>query len=209
MSVCAGFQARTSIEGIHPLGTFEYNEGEFARGDPWVERCRRREEGAWAEFFTRYHAFVRHSARRLGTDSAEVDDVVQEAFTVAFKHIHTFEHGRMTTWLFRLVSNLVSNRHRARRVREGFLALVGRQPVKVQRNPEEAWEAREAQTLVHQLIARLSPKKRDVFALFELEGLSGDEIAQLLDLNIGTVWTRLHHARKDFELLARKAGVAS
>ena len=68
------------------------------------------------------------------------------------------------------------NRHRARRVREGFLALVGRQPVKVQRNPEEAWEAREAQMLASQ-------KRRETEATAPVEALAGyvtEEKAQAL-----------------------------
>lgn len=184
-----------------------HSEAELEPKDPWLDRCRAREEPAWVEFFNRYHGFVRRAARRLGIAPSDVDDVVQETFTVAFRHIDSFEQGRMTTWLFRLVSNVVSNRHRSRRVREGFLALLGRAPVVHQKSPEAAWESKEAQETVHRVLARLAPKKRDVFALFELEGLSGEEISELLDVNIGTVWTRLHHARKDFERLARKAGV--
>ena len=52
----------------------------------------------------------------------------------------------------------------------------------------------------------MSPKKREVFALFELEGLSGDEIAERVDCPVDTVWTRLHHARKQFVKIARRFG---
>lgn len=53
----------------------------------------------------------------------------------------------------------------------------------------------------------MAPKKREVFALFELEGLSGEEIAERVGCPIDTVWTRLFHARKEFEKIARQRGV--
>lgn len=186
-----------------------HSEVELEPGDAWLERCRQQDQVACSEFFNRYHGFVRRAARRLGIFEAELDDVEQEVFTTAFRQLGRFRQGRMTTWLFTLVSNVVSNRHRARRVREGFLSLLGRQPAARQRSAEEQWESNEARALVHSLLARLSPKKRDVFALFELEGLAGEEIAALLGISVGTVWTRLHHARKEFEQLARKAGVST
>jgi RNA polymerase sigma-70 factor (ECF subfamily) len=57
------------------------------------------------------------------------------------------------------------------------------------------------------VLERMSPKKREVFALFELEGLSGDEISERIGVPVNTVWTRLHHARKDFLDIAKKLGV--
>jgi RNA polymerase sigma-70 factor, ECF subfamily len=184
-------------------------EAELEPDDVWLEKCRQGDDAAWNEYFTRYHGFVRGSARRLGVPVSELDDVEQDVFTVAFRHLRHFKQGRMKTWLFHLVSNVVSNRHRARRIREGFLALFGRQPeAPPPVGAHERWEANEAQAFVHGLLAKLSPKKRDVFALFELEGMKGEAIAELLGIGEGTVWTRLHHARKDFEALARKAGVA-
>lgn len=184
-----------------------HSEAELEADDPWLQRCRAQDQAAWGEFFNRYHSFVRRTARRLGALEAELDDVEQEVFTVAFRHIAQFERGRMTTWLFRLTSNVMANRQRSRRVRESVLGWLGLQPQAPSRTPEHEWERTEAQTLVRSLVARLSPKKRDVFALFELEGLRGEEIAELLEVNLATVWTRLHHARKDFEALARRAGV--
>lgn len=195
-------------EGALKAGvTTSIGEGELP-GDPaWLDRCRQRDHLAWSQYYERYHAFVRRSARRLGIPDAELDDVVQDTFTVAFKHLHRFEQGRMTTWLFRLVSNVASNRHRARRVREAFLAIFGahRQQLGAAVAPDS--DALEAQRQVQRLLSRLSPKKREVFALYELEGLKGEEIARLLDCELGTVWTRLHHARKDFERLARELEV--
>ena len=57
------------------------------------------------------------------------------------------------------------------------------------------------------VLERMSPKKREVFALFELEGLSGEEIAARIGVPVNTVWTRLHHARREFIKIGRRLGV--
>lgn len=62
----------------------------------------------------------------------------------------------------------------------------------------EALEARERRDVLDGILGRMSDKRRATFVLFEVEGYSGDEIAQIQSLPVKTVWTRLHHARKDF-----------
>jgi RNA polymerase sigma-70 factor (ECF subfamily) len=62
----------------------------------------------------------------------------------------------------------------------------------------ETLERREAQRIVHKALARMSQVRRSAFMLFEIEGYSGEEIAELEQIPLATVYTRLHHARKDF-----------
>jgi RNA polymerase sigma-70 factor (ECF subfamily) len=57
-----------------------------------------------------------------------------------------------------------------------------------------------------QILRKMTPKKREVLVLFELEGLSGEEIATCVGCPVDTVWSRLHHARRDFLKLARRGG---
>ena len=105
-----------------------------------------------------------------------------------------------------LFANLVANRHRARRVREAFATLLGRSPPRLSPAPDEAFERAETRVQIAEILARLPHKKREVFALFELEGLSGDEIAERLGCPVNTVWTRLHHARQEFLTVAERLG---
>ena len=77
------------------------------------------------------------------------------------------------------------------------------------RTPLHELESREAERIVADVLQKMAPKKREVFALYELESLSGEEIAERVGCPVATVWTRLHHARKDFERIARKRGVLS
>jgi len=65
-------------------------------------------------------------------------------------------------------------------------------------SPIAALETREKQRVLELLLSKMSEKRRVAFVLFEIEGYGGEEIADILDIPINTVWTRLHHARKDF-----------
>lgn len=165
------------------------------------------DQQALSGLFHAHVGFVRSVARNLGTPDAELDDVTQEAFVVAFRRLPQFQTGKLTTWLYRIVANLVANRHRARRVREAFATLLGRSAVRLSPGVDEAFERAETRVQIAQILARLPHKKREVFALYELEGLSGEEIAERVGCSVDTVWSRLHYARRDFEQLARKRGL--
>ena len=173
-----------------------------------LDRCRAGDGAAWRELYDAHVEFVSRTARRLGAPSADLDDVVQETFVVAYRRLSSFGAGRVTTWLYRIVANVVSSRCRRRRVRDALLSLFGLGSAdRAAASPDRAYEAREAQDQVAEVLARMAPKKREVFALYELEGLSGEEIAERVGCKVDTVWTRLHYARQDFERIARKRGV--
>jgi RNA polymerase sigma-70 factor (ECF subfamily) len=171
-----------------------------------LERCRARDESAWKELYDAHFDFVFRVARRLGTPAEEAEDVVHDVFVVVYRKLDSFQEGRLTTWLYRIAANVVSDRHRRRRVRTAFSKLglwIGAAP---EETPERIAERSSAQRAVERVLERMAPKKREVFALFELEGLSGDEIAERLGCPTNTVWTRLHHARKEFIEIARRLG---
>lgn len=172
-----------------------------------VRRASAGDQQALAALFTANFGFVRSVARNLGTPDTELDDVAQETFVVAFRRIGDFRSGKLSTWLYRITANLVANRHRARRVREAFTRFWSRAPAPHVAGPDAALEQAQTRAQVSAVLARLAHKKREVFAMYELEGLSGDEIAERLGCSVDTVWSRLHYARKDFEALARKRGL--
>ncbi|MBK6683438.1 MAG: sigma-70 family RNA polymerase sigma factor [Deltaproteobacteria bacterium] len=171
-----------------------------------VERCRAADAAAWRELYEANYGMVERTARRLGTPAEEVEDVVHEVFMVVHRRLDDFRGGRLTTWLYRITANIVSDRHRRRRVRRAFESLklwIGGQ---AQDTPDRAAEKAHATRRVEQILERMAPKKREVFALFELEGLPGEEIAERLGCPVGTVWTRLHHARAEFLKIGRRLG---
>ncbi len=135
--------------------------------------------------------------------------MTQEVFTLAFAKLDRFGGGNFGHWLHRICANVVTDRHRKRRVRETFRRLTGGQrDVEVDRAPTpEANTARaQSERQVAFILSRMKPKHREVFALYELEGLSGEEIAARVGCPVNTVWTRLHHARADFVRIGTKRG---
>jgi RNA polymerase sigma-70 factor (ECF subfamily) len=171
--------------------------------------CRAGDAAAWRQLFDEHFEFLERISRRLGTPEAELDDVIQDTFIIAFRKLDSFQSGRFSTWLFRIAANVVSSKHRRRRIRATFQALFGGASDEPHAPaPDRAYESREAQQRVSQVLERMAPRKREVFGLYELEGLSGEEIAERIGCKVDTVWTRLHYARKDFERIARKRGLA-
>jgi RNA polymerase sigma-70 factor (ECF subfamily) len=173
-----------------------------------VAACRAGDARAWRALYEAHFDFAWRTARRLGTPEADVEDVVHEAFAVAWKRLKTFTFGRFTTWLYQIVAHVVSAHLRQQRVRGFFHELfAGQRRDDEVASPEGAVEARRSLEAVERLLRKLSDKKREVFALSEFEGLSAAEIGTLVGCPPETVRTRLHAARREFEALARTQGV--
>jgi RNA polymerase sigma-70 factor (ECF subfamily) len=171
-----------------------------------IERCLAGDKAAHRAFYDRYAAFVLKTARRLGIERDEVEDVAQEVFSVAFNRLSTFKTGELTTWLYRICSNRVTDRYRRQGIRRGLASLLGADSAQSPPTAERDVERHEAEQRVSEILSRMSPKKRDVFVLFEIEGLSGDQIADRVGCPVETVWTRLFHARREFGRIGRARG---
>lgn len=175
----------------------------------WIARCRRGDRAAFRPLYDLHFRKVHLTARCLGTPASELDDVTQEVFATAFSKLNRFEGGNFGHWLHRICANVVTDRHRKRRVRELFSRITGQESdAEHDRAPgPEANAVRsQAQQQVAFILSRMRPKQREVFALFELEGLSGEEIAGRVGCPVNTVWTRLHHARQDFVRIGTRRG---
>lgn len=189
--------------GVRP----DVEQPEKPREDGLIERIRAGDAAAWKPFYEAHFDFVYRVARRFGTPPGEADDVVQETFTVAFRKLDSFREGEVRTWLYRIAANVSSGRSRRRRVRDIVRSVLGGEPEATSPAADRRHDAMEAHEQVSEVLARMSAKKREVFALYELEGLSGEEIAARLGCKVDTVWSRLHYAREDFQRIARKRGI--
>ena len=150
---------------------------------------------------------LRRALSRLTWPGADVDDLLQEVFIVALKRpdqLLTAHSPR--AWLYGVATRVAAaarTRHRFR----SFLGLDDADHVADERQgPFDAAASAETKARVHRALDTLSGKRREALILFELEGLTGPEIAEALGIPLKTVWTRLHHARKDFEQRLTQGG---
>jgi RNA polymerase sigma-70 factor (ECF subfamily) len=139
---------------------------------------------------------------RLGGPLMDVDDAVHEVFMIAQRR-RPSTHGpaQITTWLYRVTTKVVSHRRRKDRLRRwlgGSADDVAAGMMAVEPSPADALEAKERSLLVYRVLDRLSERQRAVLILFEMEGLSGEEIAALYHAKVATVWVWLHRARASF-----------
>jgi RNA polymerase sigma-70 factor (ECF subfamily) len=162
-------------------------------------------------------AYVWRAAHRLGIDRADTDDVVQEVFLVAHRRLAEFEgRSSVKTWLFKILLHIVRHHHRTRARKPDQRGCDQRQgqgqgprddcPDDIDalcddhgQGPVEAAERADAVRILDSLLGQLDSGKREVFVLAEIEQLSSVEIADILDLNVNTVYSRLRSARQDFQ----------
>jgi RNA polymerase sigma-70 factor (ECF subfamily) len=148
--------------------------------------------------------FVRRAVIRLGGPRSDVDDLVQDVFMVAMRKSASFE-GRSTprTWLYGIAIKVVAAARRRARVREIF-GMRAEVDGEVSTTPADLFEHKEESTMLYALLDKIAEKKRTVLILYELEGLSGEQIAEVVGCPLKTVWTRLHHARRELAALVEK-----
>jgi RNA polymerase sigma-70 factor, ECF subfamily len=130
----------------------------------------------------------------------EAEDVVQEAFLQAYCKLDGFRsESRFYTWLYRIAFNLSVNRRRRRRpvgIVEKIAGSNGVDVVDPSPGPEEGIHQAERAAQLMAAIGRLPAEFREVLVLRELEGFCYETIAEVLELPIGTVRSRLHRARQ-------------
>jgi len=141
-------------------------------------------------------------AARLGGPYVDVEDIAQEVFLVADRRLHEFRHeSQLSTWLFSITAKIVANDRRRRRLRRWWLRLTpsaGDDTAAGTDTPLEQLEKREQRTQFYQALDALNERQRQVLVLFELEGNSVAEVAQLTRLRPGNVRVLLHRARAAF-----------
>jgi len=144
--------------------------------------------------------FVFRNLCRLGVPSADLADAIQEVFLTVHRGLPSFEgRSSVATWLFTICRSVARDRRqRAHRRYEVVDAdLVASEPA-VGADLSTVLEQREKLALLDRLLASLDEEQRLVFVLFELESMTGSEIAQALGIPPGTVFSRLRLARIAF-----------
>jgi RNA polymerase sigma-70 factor (ECF subfamily) len=189
MSPAAGAIAPEPVPGVAERGP------EAARLDQVYEQ--------WADYVWRM-------LQRLGVRRADLEDVCHDVFLVAHRRFAEFD-GRVgvNAWLFGICLRLAANyRRRARNRRpHSSTALEDetaplRAPASIE--PDQQLARRQAQERVQAVLAQMDLTRRAVFLMYEIEGLSCQAIAEELGVPVGTVYSRLHAARRFFSAEAER-----
>jgi RNA polymerase sigma-70 factor (ECF subfamily) len=154
--------------------------------------------------FDRFEPTIFRYVQRLGVSGADADDLVQATFLEVTRAAPRFDVNLSAkSWLLGVATILV-RRHRRSFARSAARVLAwahfGYESEQAPSAHDEL-ERNEEQRRFREALDKLSPKKREVFALVVLEEMRGEDAARVLGVPVNTVWTRLHHARRELRSL--------
>ncbi|MEO5767845.1 MAG: RNA polymerase sigma factor [Polyangia bacterium] len=139
--------------------------------------------------------------RALGGLESDRDDIAQEVFLVVRRRLQSFDGANPAGWLYRITRRQVRDFRRRTWVKHIFNKRRSDEPDILPHggsSPATELEEKEKQRVLHTLLMKMDEGRRSALVLFEIEGLSGEEISRIQGVPLNTVWTRLHHARKEF-----------
>lgn len=165
-----------------------------------VERHRYGDPSAFEEVYRRYGDMVFNLCYRLSGDPDQAADLTQEAFLRIFRHVGRFRGGSsLKTWVYRVALNHCRSRLGRRQLAVRPLAEdgeLGPEAVDPRRGPEERAIARDEGRRLTRALAQVPVPFREAVVLFDLQGLSYEEIARVLGVRLGTVRSRLARGRE-------------
>ena len=187
----------SSVECVAAIGGVEAGEGDIATRH--------------ARFRAAIEPLVKVAFRvlqRLGVRNEEIDDALQAVLIAVdrkFDEIPNRAELRAYTCAVCVnVAREVGRRRNRHAVRNTTLEELEEAPLSLDADPADAFERKQTLAMVQRILESMDPERREVFVLYELEELSGREIAEHLGIPPGTVASRLRKAREDFrEALAR------
>ena len=179
----------------------------------WISAAQKGDQDAFESLVRLYEKRVLALTRRMCRNPADAEEAAQEAFLAAWQGLPFFRgDASFSTWLYRLASNACvdllrrEGRHQAAAGpslddEELNLDVTGRSG-----GPQEAAERQELKEQIEQGLQALTPEHRQVLLLREMHQLSYDEIADTLDLDVGTVKSRISRGRKQLRKFLLESG---
>lgn len=181
---------------------FEPKGAEAEEDRRLLEALRQGAEDAYETLLARFQQPVYNLVARLLQDPSEAPDVVQDVFLKIFRKVAGFRgDSSLKTWVYRIAVNEAHNhcrwygRHRRREVGLEECRAVAA-PRSAMESPFETAAARESQALLEEALAALSPVLREAVVLRDVEDLSYEEIAEILQVPLGTVKSRILRGRE-------------
>lgn len=172
--------------------------------DTLVRQAAAGDPAAFRALFARHRSDVARLVYRMLNAPADLEDVVQEVFVQVFRSLKDFRgQSKFSTWLHRVTVNVVLMHRRSARSRPVLTEELPGELVadEGQTLPDEEVDRLERMRAFQRLLSRLADKKRVVFVLHELEGMSPAEIADVVGAPVLTVRTRLFYARRELEAM--------
>jgi RNA polymerase sigma-70 factor, ECF subfamily len=171
-----------------------------------VERAQKGDKRAFELLVIKYQRKLGRLLSRMVRDTAEIDDITQEAFIKAYRALPQFRgESAFYTWLYRIAVNTAKNYLMAKGKREIVKSdLIDEDGETVEdvllphdiASPDAELQSKQIAKAVNEAVEALPEELRTAITLRELEGLSYEEIAQMMDCPIGTVRSRIFRARE-------------
>jgi|SRR5687768_368685 len=172
-----------------------------ATDEELVKRAQQDDERAFGELVTRYESKVYSLAMKMLRNPEDAEDVLQDTFLRAYRGIKSFQgNSTFSTWIYRITANSALMKLRKKQLplvsiedadeRETPISIADWAP-----GPVEQLLSQETQRVMDEAIEALPPEFRQVFILRDIEELSNADVAEILDLSVAAVKSRLHRAR--------------
>jgi RNA polymerase sigma-70 factor (ECF subfamily) len=152
----------------------------------------------FSTIYDRWFDEVLRWIRAMGGPDADCEDLVQDVFVVVHRRLHAFDGQNLAGWLYQITRHRVRDFRRLLWVRQMlFLSVPLSEKLTTSgASPADTVETKQKRDTLEQLLAKLNESERAALVLFEVDGYSGEEIAEIQGVPLNTVWARIHKARK-------------
>lgn len=192
----------TTVTSIHP---------EVTPDEELVRHFLAGDEGAFDILVVRYQDRLFNFSMRFTSNASDAEEIVQETFIKAYKGLGRFRgDARVSTWLFQIAKNLCINKfHRKRRRMDHRKVSIQQSQhdddlplVQIEAEGPDAFDVlanQEINDVLQEAITELDPHFRSALILRDIEDLDYSEIAEILEVPVGTVKSRIHRARQELQ----------
>ena len=163
-----------------------------------IESAKRGDQQAFRKLVELHQRFAYQVAYRMMGNSNDAEDVVQEAFVKLWKNLSKYRwEVKLTTWLYKIVTNQCLDHLKSAASKQKSLNKDIEFSLHVSdgSDPEKQFSDQELVEVITTLARRLTPKQQAVFVLRDLEGLSVEEVCEILDMPSGKLKSNLYYAR--------------
>ncbi len=175
-----------------------------------LKRFNNGDASAFEELILKYQDRIYNLCRHMLGNTHDAEDAAQDTFIKAYQNLNKFTpEASVYTWLYRIAVNTCLDYKKRPFFKSLFIKTNEDEeyipePVSEEASPEKLYESKQLGLALRKNLGKLSLKLRTVIILKEIDGLSYEEIAEVLDVSIGTVKSRISRAREELKVLMKK-----